>query len=42
MRLRHDPEPTVVPLPEVVAHTQTQIAELEEAIFVYTDKKEHG
>ena len=29
IRLRHDPEPTVVPLPEVVAHTQTQIASLE-------------
>ena len=42
IRLRHDPEPAVVPLPEVVAHTQTQIATLEEKIFVHTDKKEHG
>ncbi|HEX6386301.1 MAG TPA: proline--tRNA ligase, partial [Anaerolineae bacterium] len=28
VRLRHKPEGTVVPLPEVVAHTQTQIANL--------------
>lgn len=42
VRLRHEPEGTVVPLPEVVAHTETQIANLEEAIFVYADGMEYG